>query len=385
MELQFLDGNKLSLLSNGAAFFPALLQAIDAAQVVIFLETYIFANDETGRTVAVALIRAAERGVAVHLLVDGFGSKDMSRRVQQKLLAANVRLLVYNPKISVFALRRQSLRRMHRKLAVIDCRVAFIGGINIIDDMVTSTLLLSRYDYAVCVEGALVVRVQEEVEKLWRRVSWVNFRWHWRQSGVLPVCTVEGNQRAALVVRDNLRHRFDIEHAYFAAIEHAESEIVIANAYFFPGRRFRQALRRAAQRGVRVVLLLQGRMEYVLLHYATRALYGPLLESGVEIYEYHKSFMHAKVAVIDQQWLTVGSSNIDPFSLLLAREANIVVLDKPFAQELRASLYGAMEAGAHRVEKISWYRQPLWQRLLIWSAYGIARLALGLVGHGWTH
>lgn len=385
MALQFLDGNKLTLLTNGVAYFPALLQAIDTAQVVIFLETYIFANDETGKTVAAALIRAAERGVAVHLLVDGFGSKDMPGQLQQQMQDADVRLLVYNPKISFFSLKRQSLRRMHRKLVVIDRRVAFIGGINIIDDTVTPIPLLWRYDYAVCVEGALVARVQEEVEDLWRRVAWANFRWHWRQGWALPVCMVDGNQRAALVVRDNLRHRFDIENVYYAAIERAKSEIVIANAYFFPGQRFRLALRRAAQRGVRVVLLLQGRMEYALLHYATRALYGPLLEGGVEIYEYHQSFMHAKVAVIDRHWLTVGSSNIDPFSLLLAREANIVIEDSALAQELRASLAVAMQAGAHLVERTSWYRQPLWRRLLIWGAYGMARLALGLVGHGWSH
>ena len=385
MNPQFFGGNRLRLLSSGAAYFPALLQAIDAAQIVVYLETYIFADDETGRSVAAALARAAERGVAVHLLVDGFGSKDMPERLRQELLDAKVQILLYNPKISPFSLKRRSLRRMHRKLAVIDRRVAFIGGINIIDDMNTPGHLHPRYDYAVCVEGTLVESILVEVERLWRRVAWVNFRWRWRHKELAPVCAACGKQRAALVVRDNLLHRFDIENAYLEAIEQAETSIIIANAYFFPGRRFRRALRRAVERRVRVVLLLQGRMEYMLLHYATRALYGPLLEAGVEIYEYHKSFMHAKVAVIDQDWATVGSSNIDPFSLMLAREANIVVDDLSFVRELRDSLYRSIAEGAQVVEKTMWYRQPLWRRLIIWSAYGITRLALGLVGNGWTH
>ena len=183
-------------------------------------------------------------------------------------------------------------------------------------------------------------------------------------------------------MRDNFRHRSDIEDAYLEAIHRAHKEVIIANAYFFPGARFRHALRSAAERGVRVVLLLQGRVEYALLHYASRALYGSLLDAGVEIYEYHRSFLHAKVAVIDRHWATVGSSNIDPFSLMLAREANIVVDDLHFAQELRRSLLQHMKTGAKVVAKRQWSRQPLWRRLLIWSSYGCARLLMGVAGYG---
>jgi cardiolipin synthase len=191
----------------------------------------------------------------------------------------------------------------------------------------------------------------------------------------------KGRQRAALVIRDNVRHRADIETAYLDAIEAAKDEIVIANAYFFPGRRLRHALIDAAQRGVRVILLLQGRVEYMLLHYASRALYGTLLEAGIEIREYHKSFLHAKVAVIDGHWATVGSSNIDPFSLALAREANIVVEDHDFAQQLRRSLHDVMEEGATVVASQHWFRQPIWKRVPIWIGYGIARLAMGVIGY----
>ncbi|MDP2706822.1 MAG: cardiolipin synthase ClsB, partial [Burkholderiales bacterium] len=346
MTPKFVDGNKLRLLRNGTDYFPALQQAIDVAKGEIYLETYIFRDDGTGQAIAGALARAAQRGVAVRVLVDGFGCKDHFAEIRERLLAANVQVLIYRPKISPLTLRRNRLRRMHRKLAVIDARVAFAGGINIIDDMDTPGDNPPRYDYAVRIEGPLLAPIVEEVERLWSRVAWASLRRRWRDKRIVAVdAAPRGSQRAALVVRDNLRHRSDIEDAYLAAIGNARVEIIIANAYFFPGVRFRRALLDATRRGVRVMLLLQGRVEYFLQHYASRAFYGPLLDAGVEIYEYKRSFMHAKVAVIDRRWSTVGSSNIDPFSLLLAREANIVVDDQPFAQELRSNLQRDMESG----------------------------------------
>ena len=381
MTLEFLDGNKLKLLTNGGAYFPALQHAFDAAQSEIYLETYIFADDTTGRRVAAALVRAAGRGVRVHVLVDGFGSKGMFEHTRQLLAAANIEVLIFGPKTSPLTLRRNRLRRLHRKLVVVDARVAFVGGINIIDDMHTPRHTPPRYDYAVRIEGPLIVSVLDQTERLWLRVAWASLRRSAQRHRPVDAAA-RGTQRAALVVRDNFRHRSDIEDAYLEAIRGAHKEIIIANAYFFPGTRFRHALREAAGRGVRVVLLLQGKVEYVLLHYASRALYGSLLDAGVEIYEYHKSFLHAKVAVIDRRWATVGSSNIDPFSLMLAREANIVVDDAAFSQELYRSLHDHMQDGAMVVAKSAWHRQPLWRRALIWSAYGCARLLMGLVGYG---
>ena len=382
MTPKFVDGNKLQLLRNGTAYFPALQQAIDVAKGEIYLETYIFRDDATGQAIAAALARAAQRGVAVRVLVDGFGCKDHFAEIRERLLAANVQVLIYRPKISPLTLRRNRLRRMHRKLAVIDARVAFTGGINIIDDMDTPGDNPPRYDYAVRIEGPLLAPIVEEVERLWGRVAWASLRRRWRAKRLVAVnAAPRGSQRAALVVRDNLRHRSDIEDAYLAAIGNAHVEIIIANAYFFPGMRFRRALLDATRRGVRVILLLQGRVEYFLQHYASRAFYGLLLDAGVEIYEYKRSFMHAKVAVIDQRWSTVGSSNIDPFSLLLAREANIVVDDQPFAQELRRNLQRDMESGAMIVAKTAWRHQPWLERALIWASYSFARLLMGLTGY----
>ena len=381
------EGNRLRLLRNGAEYFPALEAAIRKARREVFLETYIFADDESARRITDVLIHAAGRGVAVHLLVDGFGSRDlMPSDLRDRLLAAGVKFLVFRPEVRWFQFRRQRLRRMHRKIVVADARVGFVGGINIIDDMHTPGHMPPRFDFAVRVEGPLVAQMQEQAERLWNRVAWVRLQRPWRVHLRSEFDFArKGTQRAALLVRDNLRHRSDIEDAYLEAIHGAREEIIIANAYFFPGRRFRQALIAAARRGVRVVLLLQGRVEYVLLHYASRALYGTLLDAGIEIHEYYKSFLHAKVAVIDGHWSTVGSSNIDPFSLMLAREANVVVLDRKFAAQLREALQQALEIGARVVQKMRWSRKPLSRRIAIWLAYAAARLLMGVFGYAGKH
>lgn len=393
--MEYVGGNRLTLLQNGEEYFPSLVSAIDASTVEVFLETYIFADDETGSLVADALARAASRGVAVHILLDGFGARDFAGRLRNMLISSGAQVLVFRPEISPWRLRRSRLRRMHRKLVCIDGALAFVGGINIIDDFHTPRQTPPRYDYAVRIEGVLASEVRAQAAKLWSRVAWAAFgrRLHGfdalmgtsRAEGPARVGRGGDGQRAALLVRDNIRHRNDIEDAYLKLIGRARKEILIANAYFFPGRRFRQALIAAARRRVRVVLLLQGRVEYVLLHYASRALYGSLLDAGVEIYEYYRSFLHAKVAVIDAHWASVGSSNIDPFSLLLAREANVFVDDRHFAVQLHESLIDAMTQGAHPVPPQRWRHQPLSLRIRIWIAYGLARLLLNVTGSDRTH
>lgn len=394
---EYVPGNRLTLLRNGEQYFPALVSAIDAAAREIFLETYIFADDETGSLIADALARAAARGVSTRLLIDGFGGKDFPPRFRSNMSDAGVRILIFRPQVSPWPPWRQRtrLRRMHRKMACVDGAVAFVGGINIIDDYHTPGHTPPRYDYAVRIEGPLAAKVRAEASRLWSRVSWATLGRRWpgwralhrdadRQGPGIPAALPEG-QSAALVVRDNLRYRRDIELAYLERIDAAREDIIIACAYFFPGRRFRLALAAAARRGVRVNLLLQGKVEYALLHYASRALYGRLLGAGVRIYEYHRSFLHAKVAVFDGDAACVGSSNIDPMSLLLAREANVFVRDRRFASELRQSLRQAMHEGARRVPLRTWRKMPVLNRLAIWAGYRLARLLMAVYGYGREH
>jgi cardiolipin synthase len=381
------DGNRLQLLRTGAEFFPALEAAIANARHEIYLETYIFADDAAGRRIARALAEAAAQGVRTNVVVDGMTVKRYVGTVRDRLLSAGVSFVIYRPDISPWDFSARRLRRLHRKIAVIDARVAFVGGINIIDDMHTPGQVPPRYDYAVRIEGPLVGAIRAEADRLWRLVALSNFQ-QWSEVPPPPPAAEtlpRGFQRAAFLIRDNFRHRSDIEDAYLEAFEQANEEIILASAYFFPGVRFRRALVAAAGRGVRVIVLLQARVEYVMLHYASRALYGALLDAGVQIFEYTKSFLHAKVAVVDGRWATVGSSNIDPLSLLLAREANLVVEDRKFAQELRESLLERVVDGAHPVARARWRRQPLHHRVRIWIAYGIARFFIGWFGYGGKH
>lgn len=380
----FVGNNQITLLHNGEEYFPELEAAINKAQIEIHLETYIFEYDAIGSKIAEALKRAAKRGVSVHLLLDGFGSQNLPREEIQLMLQAGIKVLIFRPEIVFSMPHRYRLRRMHRKLAIIDAQIAFTGGINIIDDQHNPENLTPRFDYAVVIKGPLLVQVHKAVKHLWMLVAWVHLKKRWTAPVVIaPTKNPCGNQKAAFVIRDNWRHRHDIEHAYLEAINQAHSEIIIANAYFLPGRRFSNALKNAVQRGVRVELLLQGRIEYRLQYYATQALYENLLKAGIKIYEYNRSYLHAKVAVIDQHWATVGSSNIDPFSLLLAREANVFIEDHQFASALRTSLITAITQESIPVTPAnkSFFS---WRNYIVnWLSFYIVRMMQGVLGYDW--
>jgi cardiolipin synthase len=381
---RYAPGNRLVLLRSGSEYFPALLEAIDAARREIWLETYLFADDAVGRLVASSLIRAVGRGVKVRLMVDGWGAKHfLTRSLEREIVQGGITLLKYRPEVAPWQFRSHRLRRLHRKLCHVDGAVAFVGGINVIDDMNTPRHTPPRVDFAVRVEGPLLAPIVHTMQRVWAINELVQF-----QSTDVPLfpdpgrAPPAGHQYARFVIRDNLRHRRDIERAYLSAIAVAKKEIVIASSYFFPGIRFRHALIAAAARGVSVTLLLQARVEYVLLHFAGRALYGQFLAAGIVIQEYHRSMLHAKVAVIDGKWATVGSSNIDPYSLLMAREANIIVRDKPFADQLRTELAAMIESGARLVGPQKWAGRPRLYKAVNWIAYGIVRVAMGILGYG---
>ncbi len=378
----FTDGNSVSLLKNGDEYFPTLARAMQDARSSIYVETYIFADDASGRLIADALIDAAMRRVDVRLVVDGFGTKPyLTEALASKLKNGGVQLVLYRREAFAMSWKRSRLRRLHRKLAIIDGSTAFVGGINIIDDQNTPGQTPPRVDFAVCVQGPLLEPIVAAANRLWRvlRVTSITDS----SLSAIDIASFSepcGAMRAKLVLRDNFRFRRKIENAYLAALRVARTDVVIASAYFLPGIRFRRALLAAAGRGVRVTLVLQSRVEIRLLRHATKALYGQLLAGGVRIVEYERSFLHAKVAVVDSWWATVGSSNIDPFSLLLAREANVVVRDTSFAVELRSELGRLESSGATLVDRDIWSRRGRLVRVMDWLAYGFVRGVTGLLG-----
>ncbi|MCL2296771.1 MAG: cardiolipin synthase ClsB [Proteobacteria bacterium] len=382
-------GHAIHLLRGGNDFFPALIRAFDAAQHEIWLETYIFADDVSGQAVADALIRAVQRGVNVRVLIDGWGARlYLSKALAQKLTSAGVDLLLYRPEVENQPFHFRRLRRLHRKLCHIDGKVAFIGGINIIDDMNTPGHTPPRIDFAVRVEGPILAEIVRTMRRVRALVELSHLHNITFEKDALPAVTeAVGTIRANLVVRNNLKQRHAIERAYRAALGRARNEAIIACAYFFPGWRFQKALIAAAQRGVKVTLLLQGRVEYKIMHYAVRTLYEKFLDAGIEIQEYHRSFLHAKVAVIDGQVATIGSSNIDPYSFLMAREANVFIHDAGFAGQLRGVLLELIADGAKPVSASHWRQRSLMTRLLSVLALGTLRLIMAVTGadpeNGW--
>jgi cardiolipin synthase len=387
----YTDGNRIDLLASAQRYFPRLHAAIAGATRSIWLETYILADDATGRALVEALRAAAGRGVEVRVLVDGFGSGEFARRLAVRFPQFGAQLRIYRPE-RWWRPERRLFRRLHRKIAVVDDRIAFVGGINVDDspvrDELTGEPIGPRLDFAVECEGPIVAGIAFAMRRLWWGVAVAGLTdiAEPPPRRVAPAAPLAGGVRAAIILRDNLRHRRSIEHSYLAAVRAAREQILIACAYFQPGQRFRRALVAAARRGVRVTLLLQGRVEYRLQHYAQRALYGQLLAAGMEIHEYRRSYLHAKVAVIDGDWATVGSSNIDPLSLLLAREANVVVRDRAFCDQLRGDIVEAIRNDSRVLRAADYARRPGVARAIDWIAYGAMRAATALLARSryWT-
>ncbi len=402
-DLRWHEGNQITLLQNGQEFFPAICEAIDQAQKHLHLETYIFNLDDSGHSVLDALRRACERGVRVRVVIDGFGSDLHAQQIGEHLHTMRARYRIYRPKPRGWREPRLSmrrLRRLHRKMLVVDERIGFVGGINILDDFDDVPLVNGegkpRFDFAVRCEGPIVDDMVRAQHALWLRMAWRRRNdWdsftqrftQWRERRQRRQARKQAQQsgsassgiRASLLLRDNVRHRQQIEQAYLHLLDKAQKEVIMANAYFFPGRTLRRRIEKVAERGVRVRLLLQGHAEYFLQYRACRFMYGQMLDHGIELYEYKASYLHAKVAVVDD-YSMVGSSNLDPFSLLLAREANVLIQDGPFAQNLQAKLEYEIEHNAKRVSQDQYQRLGLLSRMGDYLAYGMLRLGVLLTG-----
>jgi len=381
--VHFAANNNVTLLHSGAEFFPALIAAFDAAQVEIYLETYIFASDETGEEVKAALKRAAARGVMVNIITDWLGTGHaQSMRLHQEFRQAHVNHRIFN------AWFQRGMTRTHRKICVVDRRTAFLGGLNInhdlrSDDSFHELLPAPRWDIAVRIAGPLVAHIHFEVEMQWMLLGGFNFRYRWekfREKWLNSTIESEMPVLAALVVRDNLRNRRTIEKAYLKALGSARQSALLVTPYFAPGRKLRNALANAAQRGVDVTMLIgvgQFRIQDAVAH----SFYPKLLQAGVNVVEYRKTQLHGKVGVVDDAWATVGSSNWDGLSLLVNQEANVVIKDQRFTHELRMHIERAIAEGVP-VRMEDYVNKPWYKRVLYGAAYVFYRSVLRMIASG---
>ena len=365
-------GNQAVLLRGGDALFPAMVQAIAQARHEIWLATYIYDNTGKVASVTQALVEAARRGVQVKVLVDGFGTRSNLLDLRAQFGAAGVLLAVFRPLDRWWSwLQPSQLRRLHQKLCVVDGDIAFVGGVNLLDDRFDQVHGWSdepRLDYAVALRGPVVAPVEQATRALWTRAR-MGLHFGKEMAALarsaepvarakrllrrlrMPTAAAVGGGldelppvRAAFVLRDNLRRRRAIERSYIDAIRNARERVDLISPYFYPGRAFLRVLLGAARRGVQVRLLLQGKIDYRIAALAARALYDELLGAGVRVFEYTPAYLHAKVGLVDDHWATVGSSNIDPLSLLLNLEANVLIRDAEFTHALAAQFDEAVAA-----------------------------------------
>lgn len=435
MKRNWRPGNKVTLLENGEGYYPRVFECIQQARHEVIIETFILFEDKVGVELRRHLIDAASRGVKVALTIDGWGSPDLSRDFIDGLTRAGVALHVFDPAPRLW--RRLSLfRRLHRKIVVIDGERAFIGGINFSADHLGDFGPEAKQDYAVELQGPIVEDIHRFALRAIRPARSFGGAWPWRaaeaaaapgptdsrdeaarsagdalpppgaplparqpaaarQLGSVTAAAAApgarhwwqrrppaaapaqqpqaGGAQALLVTRDNRRHLDDIERQYRLAIRAAKREVIIANAYFFPGLRLLRDLRAAARRGVKVTLILQGQPDMAIVTFGARMLYPYLLEAGVTVYEYCRRPLHGKVALADDEWATVGSSNLDPLSLSLNLEANVILLDREFNQHLRSRLQALMTEHCRKVEPGDVPRRGSWRLGLSVIAFHLLR------------
>ena len=350
MTTSWRDGNRIQLLENGEQFFPRVFGAIQRAQQSVLLETFILFEDNVGKALHRELLAAAKRGVRIEMMVDGYGSPDLSDEFVSSLTSAGVRFLYYDPRPLVMGMRTNVFRRLHRKIVVVDGVIAFVGGINFSAEHNSDYGPEAKQDYAIEVKGPIVDDIGRFVQEAIGSEA-PTHRWWGHRSHRPAVNQRPGDAQALFVYRDNHEHRDDIEQHYLEMLSNAKEDVIIANAYFFPGYRLLREMKNAAQRGVRVRLIVQGEPDMPIVKVGAELLYNYLVEGGVEVYEYIRRPLHGKVAVQDQQWATVGSSNLDPLSLSLNLEANLIIHDRQFNQTLRDNLERLLQEDCVRVEE----------------------------------
>ncbi|MBI5209753.1 MAG: cardiolipin synthase ClsB [Elusimicrobia bacterium] len=349
------DGNRVTLLTDGAEIFRLMLEAIDSAQESVNLETYVFGDDLTGREFARRLAAKARAGVKVRLIVDSVGSLDTAPLLLGRLRNAGVRVLEYHP-VAPWRPRWSWGKRDHRKILVVDGTVGFTGGVNIADAHLPVEKGGAGWrDCHVRVEGPAAFAL----ERVFRSAWFLEGR-RWFASPGHPDHK-PGDAKVWVAANLEWLHRLRIRSAYLHVLRAARQEVIIANAYFIPDRGIRRALVAAARRGVKVRLLLPGRSDVAAVWYASRRRYEMLLRDGVEIYEWRGPMLHSKAAVVDRRWCSVGSYNLDHRSLMHNLEVNAHILDEGVAGHLAAVL----EADIVRSREISlevWRRRPALDR-----------------------
>lgn len=368
----FMPDQKVSLLSSGRSYFEMLIQLIEQAQENIHFQVYIYEADETGQEVANALIRAARRGVKIYILVDGYGSQGLKRSFFGQFKENGIHFRFFKPlfKSKDFYVGR----RMHQKVVVIDAQYAFVTGINVGDRYNDKPGQPAWLDFGVCVAGEVATRL---CELCW--TTWRNFK-RIRNAPCIPLQTplqVELQHTGNIRIRRNdwVRRKHEISDTYKEILRKARSRVIILSSYFLPGYAVRQDIKAARRNGVEVALIICSRMDVPLVKDAERFMYSWLFRHGVKIYEYAGNILHGKLAVCDDEWMTIGSFNVNDLSARASIELNLDIQSRPFVHDVIKQMEDIMNRQAIAVNAEAFARtNTLWNQFTQWFAFKFLRL-----------
>jgi cardiolipin synthase len=351
------NNNQVTILRDGRETFPAILSAISTARYFINIETYIIASDRTGWTFAKALCERAKAGVEVNLLFDSIGGWECDPSFFKALTEAGVRIIEYRP-LAPWRPRWGWNNRDHRKIIVVDAEVAFTGGINISDDYAPYEEGGGGWRDTHCqVRGPLVRELNKLFIDTWSRHGGAPLDRKRHLSGGSPQTGIFG----CVLDNNDSKNRSKIRRAYLHALRRAKKTIFITNAYFIPDLGILSAIKKARDRGVTVEVMVPGNSDVIVVWYASRALYHRLLSWGVKIFEW-KNMLHAKTAVIDGGWSTIGSCNIDHRSFRKNLEANVLFLDEDFGKQMEEMFYQDREQ-CTEITLEAFEKRPYWRRI----------------------
>jgi cardiolipin synthase len=364
--------NKVELIHGGREYFDLLKKMISEAKESIHLQAYIYDDDETGKEIGDALIAAARRNVTVFLLVDGYASQSVSQSFINDLREGGVNFRFFEPifKSKYFYFGR----RLHHKMIVVDGKYAVVGGINISNRYNDLACEPAWLDFALYVEGAIAKELCVLCYKTWKGFP--------RIMGITPCETknlkfdIEQEEKSFVRMRRNdwVRGKNQISSSYIEMLKNAKKQVTILCSYFLPGREIRNQLIRAANRGVRIKVIMAGRSDVKIAKQAERFICKDLLDHNIQIYEYQRTILHGKITVCDKEWLTIGSYNVNNISAYASIELNLDVYDPAFASEVNDILQRIAEEDCIRITK-EWLerKENIFERIIQWASYEVIR------------
>lgn len=354
----FVPGNRVTSLLNGDQVFPAMLEAIHSARHTITFESYIYWSSTIGKQFTEALSDRARAGVHTHLMLDWAGSQKVDQDDLARMRQAGVQIVLYRP-LRWYQLNRLN-HRTHRKLLVVDGRIGFTGGMGVADQWLGHAQDRDHWrDSHFRVEGPVVAQLQAAFMDDWFEMQGEVLD----GPGYFPDLDPVGSELAQAFRSSPTGGNGNLRLMFLLAIASASRRILIANSYFVPDRTTVDMLAAAQRRGVDVEIVVPGPiLDAQVVRRASRAMWGPLLEAGVKIYEYQPTMYHTKLMVVDDVWVSVGSTNLDDRSFRLNQEANLNVLDPKFGAE-QARVFAEDRGRSRQVTLEQWRHRPMWERI----------------------